>query len=102
MLLSSCSSDGPFSEEEAWIVSHFRRTNKDAHPNAHAIRLRLAVLCVEHSPEIVQWDEVEDDLYDYLQKYPHVSALCRLTEEEERLMLEYIVQIQVCSNRDKH
>ena len=24
VLLSTCSSDGPFSEEEKWIISHFR------------------------------------------------------------------------------
>ena len=93
-LLSTCSSDGPFTKEEQWIISQFKATETDAHPNAHALRLRIAVLCLEHSPELIQWDQVEEDLFDYLQKYPHVAALCRLTGEEERLLLEFLVQMQ--------
>jgi hypothetical protein len=93
-LLSSCSSNGPFTPEEKWITAHLKSTSHDSHPNAHALRLRFAAICVEDCPSAIHWDDVEEDLFDYLQKYEHVSSICRLTSEEERMLLEYIIRIQ--------
>ena len=93
VLLSSCSADSAFTDEESWILGHIKLTEHDFHPDAHAIRLRIAIMCLEHSPKVVTWD-VEEDLYGYLHKYSHVSSICKLTTEEERLLLTFVTQRQ--------
>eukprot|EP00466_Bigelowiella_natans_P015194 jgi/Bigna1/85176/estExt_fgenesh1_pg.C_20373 len=80
-LLSTCSTDTAFTEEEKWIVSLIKNTEEDSHPDAHACRLRLACICkgCGESPPV----KVKADKEGYLKKFPHVSVVCRLTQDEE-------------------
>ena len=86
--LDHCSPDSEFNDEEKWILSHIKNTLQDYHPDAHACRLQIAILCLEHSPKSIHWN-VEEDLSSYLQKYAHVSSDCRLTYDQERILLEH-------------
>jgi hypothetical protein len=82
-LIESCSVDVPFTPEESWVWSQLERTLDDAHPDAHACRLKLS-LAVQYSraSNKTKWENhVEMDRY--LGKLGHVSAGCRLTYEEE-------------------
>jgi hypothetical protein len=85
-LMSSCFTDTAFSTEEKWVMKLIRATAEDdKHPDAHAVRLRLALVCYECGEE-VPW-KVEDDLSGYITKYGHVSTVCRLSVEDEQLLL---------------
>merc|ERR550537_2012400 len=86
--MSSCFTDTAFSEEESWIMKLIKSTAEDdKHPDAHACRLRLALVCYECG-EDVPW-KVEDDMAGYRDKYGHVSTACRLTVEDENLLLQH-------------
>lgn len=67
--------------------------NFDSHPDAHANRLALALMCLSCGEEISsnKWKtdfwNVESDYKEYLNKYAHVSMQCRLTDRDERLLL---------------
>lgn len=44
---------------------------------------------------------VEEEMAEYLQKRPYVSAQCRLTEEEEQRVLDRLPATPLFSNRRK-
>ena len=79
----ACSVDVPFTAEEAWVWGQFERSIDDAHPDAHAVRLKLA-LAVQYSRSSnkVKWEQ-HREMDRYLAKLGHVTASCRLTYEEE-------------------
>ena len=59
----------------------------DKHPDAHACRLRLALVCYECAEE-VPW-KVEEDMQGYITKFGHVATVCRLSVEDETLLLQH-------------
>jgi hypothetical protein len=84
-LVTACVTDVPFSAEERFLFGMVKRSEKDAHPDAHAVRLRLALVCFECG-EKPAWD-VNKDYQAYLKKYAHVSAECRLDADDEDQLL---------------
>ena len=54
-LLTSCHTDQALTEEETFILSLVAETYDDAHPNAHAVRLQLAIVCLESGAKVVPW-----------------------------------------------
>ena len=91
-LLTSCHTDQALTEEETFILSLVAETYDDAHPNAHAVRLQLAIVCLESGAKVVPWadrlkgrkgadeeDPISKDMQSYLNKYSHVSIECRLS-----------------------
>jgi hypothetical protein len=93
-LISTCATDMKFTQEERWIMGLVLGTEKDMHPDAHACRLRLSLVCKD-SDEKIPWDVKENpgdktlhekDVEGYFQKYSHVSAACRLTMDEEYML----------------
>eukprot|EP00939_MAST-03C_sp_MAST-3C-sp1_P001539 g1539.t1 len=84
-LIGTCFTDTALSEEETWAMGLVAGTKEDHHPDAHACRLRLALICREVSTKPA-WD-VDADAKGYLQKYAHVSAVCRLSPGEEMRVL---------------
>jgi hypothetical protein len=81
-LIASCATDTAFSDEERWMMKMVGQSMDDSHPDAHAVRLRLSIVCKE-CEEPVSWDAGKDK-DSYFKKYSHVSAACRLTADEER------------------
>ena len=79
--------DVPFTPQEAWIFSQFGRSSDDKHPDAHSCRAKLG-LAVVFSTNKCKW-EMHHELGSYLSKLAHVSAACRLTEEQERDALHH-------------
>eukprot|EP01127_Copromyxa_protea_P015833 TRINITY_DN4616_c0_g1_i6.p1 TRINITY_DN4616_c0_g1~~TRINITY_DN4616_c0_g1_i6.p1 ORF type:complete len:2171 (-),score=323.68 TRINITY_DN4616_c0_g1_i6:5955-12314(-) len=108
-MLGSCSTDTPLSKEELWILGMVRHTIIpgpgvviDTHPNAVAIRLKLALLVIESGAKTIPWqydgtvlegpNYVVEDMTNYLAKFAHVSALCRLGSDEEYQLLVFLKQ----------
>ena len=72
-----------------FILSLIKRTAdamffRDAHPDAVACRLRLALVCQQACME-APWN-VEEDLGAYTQTLVHVSAGCKLDPSEEKMI----------------
>jgi hypothetical protein len=93
-LISACATDTPFDGEERWLMSLVKESADDWHPDAHACRLRLALICLECGETQLLADEwkveknnqelLSIDLDGYfVQKNNHVSASCRLLPEDE-------------------
>jgi hypothetical protein len=96
LLLQACETDSHLTREEKWILSLVSGTMKDHHPNAHALRLRLALICYECGCVPIPWNStnklpepVDQDYEDYLKKYSHVSSVCRLSTEDEMRFIEH-------------
>jgi hypothetical protein len=90
-LISTCHTDQKFSVEERWIMSlvntieNDSQDKLDAHPDAHACRLMLALVCLSCG-EKVPWDYAAD--FDgYIKKNSHISQVCRLSIADERLLM---------------
>jgi hypothetical protein len=94
-----CQSDLKLNAEQRYILSQVPKTssdsfkNVDSHPDAHACRLLLALMCAECGEKIETpewkaafWD-IAEDFKDYQNKYGHVSQVCRLNLAEEESIL---------------
>ena len=83
-LVESCVLDIDLTSSQIWILRLFRYGQNDAHPDAHATRLKIA-LCLRYNKRVLQ--DVVPDLstqYEpYLEKYAHVSTRCVLNRDEE-------------------
>ena len=97
-LIKTCDIDTTLTEEESFIYQQFEQTLADKHPNAYACRLRLYLnLYFSTDQPDIKWYEtsssskawiVEDDYADgYLAKIMHVSNYCRLTLNEEEMLI---------------
>ena len=84
-MADSISTDARFSEEQRKIYHALSFANDDPHPDAHSVRLKVALVtmgCGEQMP----WD-LTRELAAYIQKSSHVSATCRISLEEELQLL---------------
>ncbi len=88
-LAESCVSDIMTSSVEA---SHFwdliQDQQDDLHPNAHAVRLKLAFVAINLGYP-VSWD-ITTELSFYISKLGSLSAMCRLSAQEEYYLLQQI------------
>ena len=91
-LIATCHTDMKFNTEERWIMNMFKRDEKDQdkHPDAHACRLMLALVCLECGESTKDIFDVKEDYKGYVKKNAHVSQACRLTIEDEQLLLTTI------------
>jgi hypothetical protein len=83
-LTDSCVTDTPLSAEEAQIWRLFNES-KDVHPDAQAFRLKLSIVTMGTTLKC-EWD-VLDVFTQYIARYSHISAMCRLTVAEELTLL---------------
>jgi hypothetical protein len=91
-LIATCHTDMKFNTEERWIMNMFKRDeeDQDKHPDAHACRLMLALVCLECGESTKDIFDVKEDYKGYVKKNAHVSQACRLTIEDEQLLLTTI------------
>ena len=61
------------------------KNSEDAHPDAHACRLKIALVMLD-SPVSLPWD-VSSEMSHYVRKLQHVTANCRLSLDEELTLL---------------
>jgi hypothetical protein len=88
-MVESCVSE-ELSAEEKQIFDQLEFLGNDYHPDAHACRLKLSVVTVGLGGDDSMkcpWD-VAEEMEEYCKKHPYVSSSCRLTTEEELLLLQ--------------
>ena len=88
-MVESCVSED-LTPEEQQIFNQLEFLGNDSHPDAHACRLKLSVVTVglgADSKMKCPWNIV-DEMEAYTKKHGFVSSACRLTTEEEILLLQ--------------
>jgi hypothetical protein len=88
-MVESCVSE-ELSPEEKQIFDQLEFLGNDHHPDAHACRLKLSVVTVGLGGDDSMrcpWS-VAEEMEHYCKKHPYVSSACRLTTEEELLLLQ--------------
>lgn len=88
-LASTIGTDVEFSTEEDVIFQCLGRLDGDNHPDAHAARLKIALVIFD-SPVSCPFD-LTRQCSRYIQKLPHISAVCRISHAEELELLETCV-----------
>jgi hypothetical protein len=84
-MAESITVDVRFSATEQWVWNLLQHV-KDAHPNAHAVRLKL-LLALQFSSNTTEfWSETQE-IDRYLKKLDYVSGQCLLAPREERAAL---------------
>ena len=90
-LVDTVSSDTDLTLEESnsfqFIAKH--KNSVDLHPDAHACRLKISLVMLD-SPVVLPWD-LSAEMASYVQKLQHVSANCRLSHDEELILLKHCV-----------
>jgi len=91
LLVDTISSDVQLSEEENQTLQFLssEKNSPDMHPDAHACRLKISLVLLD-SPISVPWD-LTCEMQRYITKLMHVSASCRLSHEEELMLLKHCV-----------
>jgi len=88
-MVDSCVSED-LTPEESQIFNQLEFLGNDNHPDAHACRLKLSAVTVglgENTAMKCPWS-VFEEMREYVKKYDYVSSACRLTTEEEQLLLK--------------
>mmetsp|Transcript_3318 Transcript_3318/g.4839 ORF Transcript_3318/g.4839 Transcript_3318/m.4839 type:complete len:236 (-) Transcript_3318:65-772(-) len=88
-MVESCVSE-ELSAEELQIFNQLEFLGNDFHPDAHACRLKLSAITVglgAKSAMKCPWS-VREEMTEYVRKHAYVSAACRLSAEEELLLLK--------------
>lgn len=88
-LASTIGTDAAYTPEEGAIFKIFGRSNSDCHPDAHACRLKIALVTFD-SPVACPFD-LTQQMSRYITKLDHVSAVCRIGLAEELQLLETCV-----------
>ena len=88
-MVDSCVSE-ELSPEEQQIFNQLEFLGNDFHPDAHACRLKLSVVTVGLGADSTMkcpWS-ITEEMEEYVKKHGFVSSACRLTTEEEMLLLQ--------------
>jgi thiol-disulfide isomerase/thioredoxin len=90
-LVDTISSDVELTEEENQTLQFLAsdKNSADLHPDAHACRLKISLVLLD-SPVSVPWD-LTTEMQRYVRKLTHVTAGCRLSHEEELMLLKHCV-----------
>ena len=86
-MVESCVSE-ELTPEELQIFNQLEFLGNDYHPDAHACRLKLSIVTIGLGESAMKcpWS-VEEEMSHYIEKHPYVSSACRLTPDEELLLL---------------
>ena len=88
-LAESCASDSSLSAEEAQLWALLSFAVHDGHPDAYAVRLKLSLVVMGNDVMEVPWSRsLRAQLQAYVLKAGSVSPACRLSAQEELLLLE--------------
>ena len=87
-MVESCVSE-ELTAEELQIFNQLEFLGNDYHPDAHACRLKLSAVTVGLGEDSMNcpWN-IQDEMKEYVRKHAHVSSACRLTTDEEMLLLQ--------------
>ncbi len=87
-MIESCVSE-ELSAEENQIFNQLEFLGNDFHPDAHACRLKISAVTVGLGQDSMRcpWS-VEAEMLQYVLKHAYVSSACRLSTDEETLLLQ--------------
>jgi hypothetical protein len=87
-MVESCVSE-ELSAEEMQIFNQLEFLGNDFHPDAHACRLKLSAVTVGLGDDAMKcpWS-IHEEMVEYVRKHANVSSSCRLTTDEEMLLLQ--------------
>ena len=90
-LVDTISSDVELTEEENQTLQFLSSgyVSTDMHPDAHACRLKISFVLLD-APISLPWD-LTNEMERYLSKLTRVSANCRLSHDEELILLKHCV-----------
>ncbi|KAL1524752.1 hypothetical protein AB1Y20_019635 [Prymnesium parvum] len=88
-LFSSISTDSEMTAEELQIFDLLGDLHAGS-PDFHAIRAKV-MLTHADAPTVIPWD-IRQEQALYISKLSHISARCRLSDEEERVALQMCVE----------
>lgn len=91
-LIESCDTDKMLSVEEQFFWKQLALTNEDGsdcHPDAVALRLKLS-LALHYCPNAPPTWPVAIELATYINKLSHVSRACKLSLQEELLLMDTV------------
>jgi len=89
-VVQSCEADRKLAPDEAWIFRQLRNANRDKHPNAHAVRLKFSLVVMYCGMNIEELWELQSEFKEYILKLDQVSECCKLSMDEEVLLLDHI------------
>ena len=87
-LAPSCVTDAKLTAEEKQIFAQLEYVKNDFHADAHAARLKIYLSTLD-TEMICPWD-VTSEMEYYLSKISHVSFTCRLSFDEELIILQKV------------
>lgn len=93
-LINTIGTDTNFSKEENQIFQNLGNYNSDCHPDAHACRLKIALMVLD-APISLPFD-ITIQASRYIVKQNHVSSVCRINLKDELSVLE----LCVCESND--
>ena len=85
-LADSIATDTQFNTEGLTVFKAFERCNDDAHPDAHACRLKISLVIIDSGIPL-PWD-LTMELARSIVKSDSLSSGCRLAPEEELQLLD--------------
>ena len=85
-LVDSIATDTKYSPEGLCIFTELTRTLDDSHPDAHACRLKIALVTMD-SPMKIPWD-LTAEAAKFINKVAHISAVNEIENDEELQLLE--------------
>ena len=85
-MVESCVSE-ELSPEELQIFSQLEFLGNDYHPDAHACRLKLSVVTIGLGEGMRCPWSLSEETSEYVRKHGQVSSACRLTPNEELIVL---------------
>ena len=85
-LIEVCAIDTKFTPEETWVFNLIQeRAERDSHPNAEAIRLKL-ILAIMYSNNDMKW-ETNVIFQRYLKNVAHINCMPVIARRKKRTFL---------------
>jgi len=95
-LVDSIATDTKYSAEGLEIFGKLNRTVDDAHPDAHACRLKISLATIDAPMAVEPWN-LTVEAAKFINKIAHVSATNQMEHDEEMQLLE---DSKVAKSRD--
>src|SRR3546814_1158377 len=90
-LLESCVSDTELSPQEQQYFNFIGKIQDAFYPDTHACRLKLYLVTSACQATMPFPFDLKNELTQFVRKYDHVSAACRLTPDQELFLLSRVM-----------
>ncbi|GAB5356506.1 hypothetical protein AAMO2058_000295800 [Amorphochlora amoebiformis] len=100
-VVQSCEADCKLTKDEAFVFQQLVELANDHHPDAHAVKLKFSLVVMHCGTSIEELWELQQEYQGYIRKLDLVSAKCKLSIEEEMLLLNHIKNCHTFEKDDK-